>query len=165
MEKKDYFTQYERRFYAAHYNTSFSPEKRAAADVAAYNEELNEDLAELETLGSVGNYAEKYIEKALAYADRRSRCLSWMITGPANFPVARNEKANRSADNAWNEFREWRKRYIKRASAKPTLSPEEEIDEAAKELSEAQENHTKQKAFNKILFKKGVFNRRKSGSN
>jgi len=142
---------YRPRFEAAHYNTSFYPEKRADSMVKDFSEELTEDLKELEA--STGNYREKYIQKLMAYVDRRSRCMSFMIVGPANFPVARNAKNNRYADNAWEEFRNWRTRYIKRAFSVPTPSPEDDLDKALKDLDKSIEAHETMKIVNKHLRK------------
>jgi hypothetical protein len=44
-----------------------------------------------------------------------SRTANWFVTGPSNFPVARNEKRMRSADNRWKEFHEVAKSAPERA--------------------------------------------------
>lgn len=128
-------------FFNAYANASFDPEKRTEADILAFSQELEADLQEL---GSANNYEAKYIKHLSLWLARKARVLSWMITGPANFPVARNQKACASTDKAWQEFRAWRKRYIKRANAVRTKSPEEEIDLALAELD-------KEKTFHEML--------------
>ena len=106
--------------------------------------------------GGTGNYEEKFISHVLTWADRKARCMSSMITGPANFPIARNAKANRSADNAWEEFTKWRTRYIKRATAIPTPSPEEDLDNAVKKLDRQIEAHQLMKDVNRVFRTKSL---------
>ena len=136
-------------FYSAHTATSFSPEKQAARLVAQFSEELTADLEELD--GREGNYKEKYIAHVTTWIHRQGRCMSWFITGPANFPTAKNNKLRDSEEKAWEEFREWRKRYIQRANAVRTKSPEEEIDLALAELDKEKTFHEMLLIVSKIL--------------
>ena len=135
-------------FFNAYANASFDPEKRTEADIQAFSQELAADLQEL---GTANNYEAKYIKHLSLWLARKARVLSWMITGPANFPVARNQKASNSTDKAWSEFREWRKRYIKRTNAVRTKSPEEEIDLALAELDKEKTFHEMLLIVSKIL--------------
>jgi len=135
-------------FFNAYANASFDPEKRTEADIQAFSQELEADLQEL---GSANNYEAKYIKHLSLWLARKARVLSWMITGPANFPVARNQKACASTDKAWEEFRAWRKRYIKRANAVRTKSPEEEIDLTLAELDGEKSHHEMLLIVSKIL--------------
>ena len=135
-------------FFNAYANASFDPEKRTEADIQAFSQELEADLQEL---GSANNYEAKYIKHLSLWLARKARVLSWMITGPANFPVARNQKACTSADKAWEEFRAWRERYIQRANAVRTKSPEEEIDLALAELDKEKTFHEMLLIVSKIL--------------
>ena len=135
-------------FFNAYANASFDPEKRTEADIQAFSQELEADLQEL---GTANNYEAKYIKHLSLWLARKARVLSWMITGPANFPVARNQKASNSTDKAWSEFREWRKRYIKRTNAVRTKSPEEEIDLALAELDKEKTFHEMLLIVSKIL--------------
>jgi hypothetical protein len=140
-------------FYRAHYNTSFSPDVRAASCVESFSEELDADLKELGA--NPGNYAVKYLDHLRTWASRKSRCLSSMITGPAKFPVEGNRKAMNSEHAAWEEFRRWRERYIRRATAEPTKSPEEELDDALAELEKEIAHHDMMLAINRIVRAKG----------
>jgi len=135
-------------FFNAYANASFDPEKRTEADIQAFSQELEADLQEL---GTANNYEAKYIKHLSLWLARKARVLSWMITGPANFPVARNQKACASTDKAWQEFRSWRKRYIKRANAVRTKSPEEEIDLTLAELDGEKSHHEMLLIVSKIL--------------
>lgn len=84
---------------------SFDPEKRAKSLQREFAQGCNEFADKLEIVCNTeeqkteakilfADYAEKRKAKFLAWASSMSRCLSPMITGPANFPVRRNEKAN-----------------------------------------------------------------------
>jgi hypothetical protein len=139
-------------FYMAHSNTSFSPEKRAESCINDFSAELTADLAELGE--KAGNYKAKYLEHLRKWVSRKSRCLSSMITGPANFPTERNRKAMNAERNAWEEFQAWRERYIKRANRVPTKSPEEEIDDALIRLEKERNAHSIMVEVNKIHRKK-----------
>ena len=139
-------------FYRAYYNTSFTPDVRADQCVRDFSAELEADLVELGD--KTGNYAEKYIAHLRTWAGRKSRCLSVMITGPANFPTTRNRKAMDSEQRAWDEFRAWRERYIKAVNRVKTKSPEEEIDDALIRLEKERNNHAIMIDVNKIFRRK-----------
>lgn len=72
--------------YRAYYNTSHSPEKRAADWCA----EFDADAANVATWG--GDVA-KLDALFVAWMGAKSRCASPMITGPAGFNTRRNDKA------------------------------------------------------------------------
>jgi len=57
-------------------------------------------------------YKENYINKYTAYLNAKSRTMSPMITGPAKFPTARNEKAMRTEAKRREEFLEWNKKAV-----------------------------------------------------
>ena len=139
-------------FYRAYYNTSFTPDVRADQCVRDFSAELEADLVELGD--KAGNYAEKYVSHLRTWAGRKSRCLSVMITGPANFPTTRNRKAMDSEQRAWDEFRAWRERYIKAVNRVKTKSPEEEIDDALIRLEKERNNHAIMIEVNKIFRRK-----------
>lgn len=139
-------------FYRSSSNMSFSPEIRASQRVAEFSAELEEDLAELGE--RAGNYKIKYITHLQKWNARMARCMSPMITGAANFPAEANRKRLLSAAKAWDEFQAWRERYIKRANAIPTKTPEEEIDDAIIKLEKERNAHTLMVEINKITRRK-----------
>jgi len=139
------------QFIRAYSGTSFSPEKRAESCINDFSDELSADLTGLE---NVGQYKEKYLAFLSRWAGARSRCMSAMITGPANFPVARNIKAYNAEKKAWDDFRKWRERYIKRVNAVKTKTPEEEIDDALAKLDTAKMEHERMIEANKCIRKK-----------
>lgn len=136
-------------FYRAHYALSFTPDERADQCVKDFSEELDADLAELGD--NSGNYREKYIAYLRTWAGRKSRCMSPMITGTANFPTAGNHKKMNAEMRAWDEFRAWRERYIKRANAVKTKSPEEDLDDALLDLEKQRAYHEMMIGVNKII--------------
>jgi len=107
--------------YQSHSNTSFSPERRAAQQVSDYFLALDQFKAWLDKYAVEGidkaaeleRFTENYRKALFAYLHAHSRCLSSMITGPANFPVRRAEKANASADNRLHELCEIEKKAQK----------------------------------------------------
>lgn len=140
----------------AFYFISFSPEKRATSTIAEFSEMLTEDLATVPD-----NYKEKYQSKFegyfTAWLHSKSRCASSMITGPANFPVARMQKYNRWEDNKYNEFMSWRKRILAalaRSERKRTQGSE--LDKATADLARCVKNHEFMKAANLAARKKNA---------
>lgn len=61
-----------------------------------------------------------------------SRCANPMVTGRGNFNCRKNEKANNAYQNKYDEFTEWRKRYLGAMQRmKEAAKPEEEKQEEA----------------------------------
>lgn len=118
---------------AAHAGTSFTPERRGEQEIASYCAQLASDYALLEKYANTdakratldaefARYRSGFRRRMLVYLGARGRCLSSMITGPSNFPTARNEKRNRSADTKLDDLVEFRKRAL--AAIRKTLTPE-----------------------------------------
>jgi len=92
---------------------SFDPEKRGKAILSDYSEELTIDTETINKHGGdVDRYQTKYISLLSAWLGAQGRCMSTMITGPANFPVRRMEKINNSERNHYDKFRTWRKKVL-----------------------------------------------------
>ncbi len=120
--------------YAAYSGISFSPERRAEQTRAEYAGTLAADLENLEKLATTdekratlaeefARYREGYRRRYLIWLSAKSRCLSTMITGPSNFPVARNEKRNRTEDRRFTDLKEYRERALK--AIRRELCPED----------------------------------------
>ena len=102
----------------AYRNTSHSPESRGDSVITSYIESMTslaefvEKNAEDEKQQAIkqevfDGLKDKYKDKLLSMLNAQSRCTSPMITGPANFPVRRIEKANateRKRADEWLEF-------------------------------------------------------------
>ena len=134
--------------YRAYSGISFYPEKRSRQTIDEFSTELVADLADLE---NKGNYQDKYEAKFIAWLSAKGRCMSVMITGCSNFPVARNKKNMQSEQNRWEEFRTWRERYFKAVNRQRTLSPEEEIDVTLAKLDKLIVAQETMKGINKIV--------------
>lgn len=98
--------------YLAHTGTSFSPEKRGKQIVIDYEGQLNEDLQSIPNFERSA-YIENYKKYLFAWLRSKAQCISTMIAGPSNFPVRRAEKANRTEQNRYTEFQDWRERAKK----------------------------------------------------
>lgn len=96
--------------------TSHVPEKRGESVRAEYAETFNtwaermrkrdpQDGTPEELEQVISDTLPRYRRAFTAWLHSRAGCLSPMITGPANFPVRRNEKKFRAADNASDKIR------------------------------------------------------------
>lgn len=97
----------------AFHGTSFSPEDRARLHIYMYEKTLQDDLKLIPSQEEKEKYTEKFREWVRALFDKHSRILSAMITGPARFSTARNEKAHNAYSKALEDFENWRSRAIK----------------------------------------------------
>lgn len=102
----------------------------------------------------------KYKAKTLAWMAAQSRCISSMITGPARFPVARAEKANRSEHNRSTEllaFHNAMKGYAEKSLDKVFPKQEtqsNELDALKDKLAKAEKLQETMKAANALIRKK-----------
>lgn len=108
----------------AHSGTSHSPERRGESEVADYIvsiQSFNSKLATVadtddrmvEAVAQSERYREGYIKRQTDVWSTRSRMMSTMITGPANFPVRRQEKVWASFEKKSKEFYNWQDRALK----------------------------------------------------
>lgn len=149
--------------YRAHYNTSFSPDKRAEQACAGFDS----DIETLRGLGIPEDKIAKYESLWLKWQAAKSRCLSSMITGPANFPTARNEKNNRYERSAGDEAMEYYNKIVNYAkkeafyaanpNARPVMAGDSDALERLREklaaTIKAQETMV---AVNKVVRKKPI---------
>ena len=110
--------------------TSFSPEERGETDIATYEKELHEDLMAMPE-NQRERYTENYKRYFSAMIAANSRCASAMITGPARFNNARNEKACDSHAKSVSAFREWCERALEaiRKTAEAAKPKEQRLEE------------------------------------
>jgi len=145
----------------AHQWTSFSPDKRGEQLIKDYNEQLCEDIEDLKSkeieTEIIDGYVSRYKNLFGSWLGAKSRCISSMITGPSNFPIRTAEKANRSEDNHFTLWQEWRKRakkaIVRKAQPKPTFMSG--IEKYKEELKSMQKNHELMKQGN-IRIKKAL---------
>lgn len=138
----------------AHYNTSFSPEKRALSECAYFDEVYNQ----LQSIGCSDEGLQKFERLFLLMLAAKSRCLSSMITGPANFPVARAEKASarerKISDEMFAYVERVRKAIDKQNNpTKYAISSDNEnaLDLLKQKLAGLVESQEKMKLCNKVI--------------
>ena len=91
----------------AHHGTSFSPEERGAYFIKSYSDDLRLFLSEIPE--EHHDWAtEKYVRLLSNWWYSKSRCISSMITGPANFPTRRAQKFSNWERGHSDAFYDWR---------------------------------------------------------
>lgn len=154
--------QYYDLAYRAHTGTSFSPDKRAFTTIRDYQAQLTEDVAFLTGKGApaeaVADYTARYKRLFSNWLSAKTNCISTMIAGPANFPVRRAERANRSEETHYKIFTKWRElaqnAIIRKMQPAKTVSSEleaarqklasrEQMQEQMKRINEAHRRYSK----------------------
>lgn len=130
----------------------------AAADAAAMIEKVNQaiDRAGLREWhkSTDAEQVQRYVRFWAAWQRAGSQTANWMITGPANFPVKRNQKRIATEDRRWEEYNAFRTqapaRAIKRAQRirKAALGATGMMDS---ELADLQERHDKRVARHAMM--------------
>lgn len=149
--------------YRAHLNTSFSPDKRAESACKGFDA----DIAALKEAGVREASVAKYEALWIKWMSAKGRCLSSMITGPANFPVARNEKANNAERRAGDACLDYYNKVIKAAEkaayydenpdARPIMDGDSDaLERLKKKLESHKKAHETMLAVNKIVRKKPI---------
>lgn len=155
----------------AFHATSFRPEQRGQSMVDGYIETLKNfvQLIEAEAKDErqqalaqplFDKMRERYKARYTAWIHAKSRCLSSMITGPANFPVRRAEKANESEHKRLLEVLELEKgalSYVRKALAPQYTAQEQQandIEELKAKIAKAESNHAFMKQANALQRKK-----------
>ena len=173
----------------AYYATSHFPERGGAIARAGYAEGLLEDkrlvIEQLESAkANGGDVPDDYLEQVESwfesdlrpaskrafesYLSAKGRTMSSFITGPANFPVARNQKRLDAADNRYQEYNETRAK-VKKAFIKMLLpfgdgsaimsDDPNAVPKLEAEIAKLETLQERMKLANKIIraaFKKGV---------
>jgi hypothetical protein len=87
---------------------TFKVEARARSAVEDYGSLLFDNLSDLANLGATAEQQQEwrasFIKKWLAYQHAGARTMNWMITGPARFPVAQNEKRMATERKRYDEL-------------------------------------------------------------
>src|ERR1700744_3869356 len=133
----------------AFYGVSFHAERRGETAQNDYAQTLASDYAEMVSQSVKGHtenllaaeferYRNSYRKKYMAYLHSNSRCVSWFIAGPSNFPAARMNKRADVCHKRLNELIEFRARALAaiRRTLRPDLAPIYSSDENALERLE-----------------------------
>lgn len=160
--------------YRAYYNTSFSPDKRAEQTQDGYVEDMKSVIDSLSKLATTEDqkadlvkwfneyYRPGYVKRLKAKLEADSRTMSSMITGPANFPVARNKKRLDTADRRTDEWLEWSNNAVKKMRSKLrgteaiSSTDENAIEKLQKKLQTLEKNQETMKAANVIIRNKKI---------
>lgn len=138
--------------YYAFQGTSFSPEKRAESSIKEHTEMLENDIKFLKESGTypekIEEYKNAFILKYKIWLGAKTQCLSTMIAGPANFPVARAEKANKREMKLYNEFMDWRAAWVTNTNKR---IKREEIEAAGGELGMARKKLEEEKSQQEMM--------------
>mgnify|MGYP003527926924 CR=1 FL=1 len=145
----------------AHNGTSWSPEKRGAAYVAEYSALLDDDIQQFQAAGvsqeTIEWYEAKFKNLYASWMQRKSNCLSSMITGPSGFPVRRAEKASNSEQNASNIFHNWRNKMFHRLTTdRRPKGIDAELEKSRKDLNSCVSRQEYMRDINAICRKKNA---------
>lgn len=152
----------------AYHGTSWTPEKRGESTRNEYAQTLAADFAEFSAevakkpeLSAVfaeefDRYRAGFRKRYLAMLHSQSRCVSWAIAGPSNFPARRMEKRNDIAHRRLSEMLEFRERARKaiwrtlRPELRPIMAGDSDACEALRaKIEKAEAFHAQMLAVNK----------------
>ncbi len=141
----------------AHNWTSQVPEKRGEAMIKEHSAELESDLEFVRQHGGdEKRYTENYRKYFSAWLHAHSRCFSVLVTGAANFPTRKHQKANDSEHKRSEEFRQWRekaRKAIVRDFNRANTTPSSEIERVRRQIADAEAEQQRMKMANKIIRK------------
>lgn len=154
----------------AHLGTSFVPDERAKQEVDGFARTLQSDYdglragIEADMVPSLDEeftrHTEGYRRKTLEHLAAKSRCVSSMIAGPANFPVARMEKINNAEHNKLTALLEFRERALSAIAKKlhpesrPIMSGDDDaVERLEAKIAEAETEQQRMKAANAAIRK------------
>ena len=126
-----YLEEYWAQAYDAYRWSSFDPDVHGETEIVQFEELLHEDLQQIPE-EKREDYTNAYKQKFSILLSSLSRCANPMVTGSARFNYSKSEKADNAYQNKYNEFQEWRERYLnamKRIAE--AARPEEEKQEEA----------------------------------
>lgn len=148
---------------------SHNPEARAETDIMGYEKQLHEDLKKIPEAKRL-DYINTYKSKISVLFHSLSRCANPMVTGRSGFNFQRNKKAQNSYQNRYDEFLQWREKFLKAMQQLMERNrPEEEKREETwhrlkREIaSSADTIHEidtgKARGYNRALFVSSIFNK------
>ena len=148
---------------------SHDPEARAETDIMGYEKQLHEDLKKIPE-AKKQDYINTYKSKISVLFHSLSRCANPMVTGRGGFNFQRNEKAQNAYQNRYDEFLQWREKFLKAMQLLMERNrPEEEKREETwhrlkREIaSSADTIHEidtgKARGYNRALFVSSIFNK------
>ena len=148
---------------------SYHSEARAETDIMGYEKQLHEDLKKIPE-AKKQDYINTYKSKISVLFHSLSRCANPMVTGRSGFNFQRNKKAQNTYQNRYDEFLQWREKFLKAMQQLMERNrPEEEKREETwhrlkREIaSSADTIHEidtgKVRGYNRALFVSSIFNK------
>lgn len=169
LASSNYLEDLREMAHSAYRWNSFDPETRADSDLASHERQLRQDLEEIPE-EKRKQYIKSYKNKLSSLFAGKSRCANAMVTGPAKFNFRQNEKRENAYWNKYEEFNQWRERFLaamRRMEEK--ARPEEEKQEEAVQLllkdlkQKAETIHDldtgKLKGYHRALFVSSIYNK------
>lgn len=149
----DHLKETARRSY---YWISQNPEGRGERCLAGWNEEIADDIEKLKAFGAgeeqIDRYKKDYEKMLCAWYASQANTASSFVCGPANFPVARQEKKHRWAQNHYDAFRAFRVKVFKAYERHDKKAKIEaaggELEINRKKLADLQATHEYMKKIN-----------------
>lgn len=141
--------------YRANQWSSFNPDRAGEVLLDGCESELSEFLSQIPEEFHE-EYEKKFLDLYRHWLVAQSRCASPAVTGPAKFPVARNNKYLAWERSAREKLNGWVERVIKRLNKKERLTGWDEIERLQNKIEELTELQETMKAANKILRKKDL---------
>lgn len=158
----------------AYYGVSFHSERRGQSACSEYADTLAEDYAHFKEQAEKGKtldlldeefarYRAGFLKRNLAFLHSNSRCVSWFIAGPSNFPASRMNKRSEIAHKRLNEMLDFRARAKAAIIRKlrPDLAPiyasdSDAVEQLTAKVIRAEADQAKMRATNATIrrFKK-----------
>lgn len=157
---------------AAHSGTSFVPDKRAKSERDDYSRTLADDYEQFRELAEkcgtldrleeeFSRYREGFRRRYTAWLSSRSRLVSTMIAGPANFPAARMNKRGEVSHKRLTDLLEYRQKARGRVfrainpQAAPVMAGDSDaVERLEAKIAKAEQRQEASKAANKIIRQK-----------
>lgn len=156
---------------AAFSGVSWNPEDRGRRTVDGFESEVAADIAKLTEQAQKGGtmdlldeqiarYRAGFRQRAVAWLNSESRCVSWVIAGPSNFPIQRMNKRSEIARRRLDELYDYRKRALDaaikvlRPDLRPIMSGDSDaVERLQEEIDKAEAVRDKMKAANVAIRK------------
>ena len=133
---------------------SFDPEKRLQRFVQDFERMHYEIVDNCQEYGiDPERFTEKHYRLAFDYLCRESRCISWAITGPARFPVAKAQKRSEVALNHLNKYVWFCDNYEKtlKRMVKKSESQDDRKEKWLKTVEQLKQKQEMMKECNKLI--------------
>jgi len=149
--------------YRAYVNSSFDPDKRAKAEPIEYQSHLDQVADELDKIGYLDQFEKFHLgfkKRYISLLEAKTRTASSMITGPANFPLARNRKAQDVEHKRLEDLLGYKEWFVDKCHSKANgesiikSGDKDAVERLKADIASCERNHDLMKQGNKLI-KKG----------